>query len=140
MSKRHPNHRLVKTHRNYTVEEVADVFNIHKNTVRIWLKNGLDSIDQKRPILIHGKDLEEFLQKRRLKNRQTCKSGEFYCVRCRVPKPAAEGMAEYMPVNEKVGNLVAICPDCNAIMNRRVSLAKMGEVSGNLDITFPLRE
>ena len=46
-------------------------------------------------------------------------------------------MAEYSPVNEKTGNLVAICPVCETIMNRRVSLAKIGEVSGNIDITFP---
>ena len=34
MRKRHPNHRLVKIHRSYTVEEIAELFAIHKNTVR----------------------------------------------------------------------------------------------------------
>ena len=33
MAKRHPNHRQVKIHRNYTVEEIASLFGIHKNTV-----------------------------------------------------------------------------------------------------------
>ena len=46
-------------------------------------------------------------------------------------------MADYSPANEKTGNLVAICPVCDTIMNRRVSLAKIREVSGNIDITFP---
>jgi len=137
MGKRHPNHRRVKTHRNYTVEEVASLFGIHKNTVRSWLKKGLAPIDSKRPMLILGNDLVEFLKKRRVKNKQTCKPGEFYCVRCRVPRSAAEDMADYSPVNEMTGNLVAICPACDAIMNRRVNLAKIGEVSGNVDITFP---
>ena len=137
MAKRHPNHRRVKTHRSYTVEEVAGLFGIHKNTVRNWVKNGLASIDSKRPTLIQGSILAEFLQKRRTKNKQTCKPGELYCVRCRVPRPAGEDMAEYSPVNEKTGNLIAICPVCYATMNRRVSLAKIGEISGNIDITFP---
>lgn len=137
MGKRHPNHRRVKTHRSYAVEEVAGLFDIHKNTVRNWLKNGLATIDSKRPMLILGNDLVEFLQKRRAKNKQTCKPGELYCVRCRVPRPAGENMAEYLPVNEKNGNLIAICPACYATMNRRVSLAKIGEVRGNIDITFP---
>ena len=46
-------------------------------------------------------------------------------------------MAEYLPVTEKFGNLIAICPDCDAIMNRRVSLAKIGQVRGKMDISFP---
>ena len=137
MGKRHPNHRRVKTHRSYTVEEVASLFGIHKNTVRHWIKNGLTSIDSKRPMLILGSDLVEFLQIRRTRNKQTCKPGELYCVRCRIPQPAAEDIAEYSPTNERTGNLIAICPVCDAIMNRRVSLARIGEICGDIDITFP---
>jgi hypothetical protein len=46
-------------------------------------------------------------------------------------------MVEYSTITEKFGNLIAICPDCNSIMNRRVSLAKLGQVCGNMDISFP---
>jgi hypothetical protein len=38
MRKRHPNHRLVKTHRIYTVEELAGLFGIHKNMVQQCIK------------------------------------------------------------------------------------------------------
>lgn len=137
MGKRHPNHRLVKIHRNYTIEEIANLFGIHKNTVRSWVKAGLATIDNKRPMLILGHDLSEFLQARRVKNKQTCKPGEMYCVRCHAPKFPAADMVEYSPVTEKVGNLIAICPDCDSIINRRVSLARIGEIRGNMDITFP---
>ena len=137
MGKRHPNHRLVKIHRSYTVEEIAKLFGMHKNTVRRWIKDGLAIIDDKRPMLILGHVLVEFLQARRAKNKQTCKPGELYCVRCRVPKFPAEDMAEFSPITEKVGNLIAICPDCNAIMNRRVSIAKLDQVCGKIDIEFP---
>jgi hypothetical protein len=46
-------------------------------------------------------------------------------------------MADYSPVTEKFGNLVAICPDCNTLMNRRVSVARIGEFQGKMDIRFP---
>lgn len=137
MRKRHPNHRLVKIHRNFTVEEIADLFGIHKNTVRSWVKAGLAISDNKRPMLILGHDLVAFLKGRRVKNKQTCGPGEMYCVRCRAPKPAGEDMAEYAPVTEKFGNLSAICPDCFTTMNRRVSLANLVQVCGNMDISFP---
>jgi hypothetical protein len=137
MAKRNPNHRLVKIHRSYTVEEIAKLFGIHKNTVRHWVKEGLTTIDNKRPMLILGHDLSAFLQARRAKNKRPCKPGELYCVRCRTPKRPAGDMAEYSPITEKFGNLTAICPDCYAIMNRRVSLAKIGEFTEKLDISFP---
>lgn len=113
------------------------MFGIHKNTVRSWVKAGLATIDNKRPMLILGHDLSEFLQARRVKNKQTCKPGEMYCVRCRAPKFPAANMVEYSPVTEKFGNLIAICPDCDSIINRRVSLARIGEIRGNMDIIFP---
>ncbi len=137
MAKHHPNHRLVKIHRNYTVEEAADLFGIHKNTVRVWVKAELPVVADKRPMLILGRDLAAFLQVRRTRNKQTCRPGEIYCVRCRVPKLPAGDMAEYQPITEKCGNLTAICPDCESMMNRRVIMAKLEQVRGNLDITFP---
>ncbi len=109
----------------------------HKNTVRRWVKDGLATIDDKRPMLVLGCDLVEFIKKRRAKNKQSCKPGELYCVRCRLPRFPAGDMAEYSPVTDKFGNLIAICPYCDSIMNRRVSLARIGEVCENLDITFP---
>jgi len=46
-------------------------------------------------------------------------------------------MADYTPVTEKFGNLVAICPVCNSLMNRRVSMARIGEFNEKVDINFP---
>jgi len=137
MGKRYPNPRLVKIHRSYTVEEVARLLGKNKNTVRNWIKDGLATIDDKRPMLILGPDLVEFIKKQRAKNKQSCKPGQLYCVRCRAPKFPAEDMADYEPDTEKLGNLTAICPDCDSIINRRVSLARIWEVYGNLEITFP---
>jgi hypothetical protein len=136
MRKRHHNHRLVKIHRTYTVEEIAKLFNVHKNTVRRWVKEGLATTDEKHPMLILGHVLSAFLQARRIKNKQTCKLGELYCVCCRAPRLPAGAMAEYRPVTEKFGNLTAICPDCHSIMNRRGSLAKIDQICSGMDITY----
>ncbi len=54
MSKRHPNPRLVKIHRSYTVEETATVCGVHRNTVRQWIKTGLPTLDARRPVLMQG--------------------------------------------------------------------------------------
>ena len=118
------------------MEEVARHLGTHKNTVRAWVKAGLPTCDGKRPMLILGRDLAAYLKARRLKNKQPCQPGEIYCVRCRAPKLPAGEMAEYEAVTEKFGNLIGICPDCEGMIFRRASLAKLTQIRGKLDITF----
>ena len=136
MKKRHPNPRLVKIHRNYTVEEAACRLDVHKNTVRVWIKEGLPVIDDQRPMLILGTDLFEFLKAKRTKNKKPCKLWEMYCLKCRTPKVPAENMVDYQPKTEKLGNLYGLCPDCGTEMNRNVNPAKLDQIRGKLDITI----
>ena len=133
----HPNHRLIKIHRSYTVEEIATRLVVHRNTVHEWIKRGLQTVDKRRPLLVHGQDLVAFLQERRKKNKCPCQPGEIYCVRCRTPQKPAGDMAEYLPMTPKLGNLVGICPRCESMMFRRVNSTKLEQIRGNLDITIP---
>lgn len=112
------------------------LFGIHKNTVRNWIKVGLPTCDSTRPTLILGPELAAYLQASRLKNKRTCQPGEIYCVRCRAPKLPAGGMAEYQALTPTLGNLIGICPDCEAMIYRRVSLPKLPQIQGNLSISF----
>ena len=137
MRRGHPNPRLAKIHRNYTVEEAARVYGVHRNTVRAWIKQGLPTTDDRRPMLILGVGLVTFLCERRAKNKRTCAPGEIYCVRCREPRSPAGNTADYEPQTAILGSLIAICSVCDALIYRRVSLARLGEVRGNLDITLP---
>jgi hypothetical protein len=135
MSRSH-NYRLVKLHRNYTVEEIAQLFCVHKNTVRTWVKQGLHTIDDGRPILVLGTALSLFLQNRRQRARRPSGPGEMYCVRCRAVKCPSGNFAEYHAINAKSGNLRAICPDCASLMHRRSSMATLDRVRGDLEISF----
>jgi hypothetical protein len=136
MLRRRPNPRLVKIHRNYTVEEAARVFGIHKNTVRTWIKAGLPVCDDMRPQLILGRELAAFLQSRRAKKKRPCAAGEMYCVRCRVPRLPAGEMADFLKKTDALGNLVGICPHCSAMMYRRASVAQLPAIREKLDLTI----
>lgn len=140
MKKRLHNPNLAKIHRSYTVKEVASLYDVFKGTVRAWIKAGLPTINDKRPMLILGSDLAVFHQARRTKNKRPCKPGEIYCLKCRAPKMPDGGMVDYQPVTEKIWNLVAICPDCYTIMNQRVGLAKLALIRRKMDISLPLAQ
>ncbi len=129
--------RRVKIHRSYSIEEAARALDVHKQTVRNWIKDGLPVMIGKRPQLIAGDDLRRFLQRRRASGKHPCGPGELFCLRCRSPREAAAGMIDYLPMTSLSGNLRAICPVCDALMHRRVSLSKLDEVAGSCVVAFP---
>jgi hypothetical protein len=135
--RRRLNHRLVKIHRNYTVEEISRMFSIHKNTVRNWVTQGLPTIDDGKPILILGSALRQFLGDRRQRARQRCGPGEMYCVRCRAAKRPDGNFAEYLSISADWGNLRALCPACESLMHRRVNLAELDQIRDGLEILLP---
>lgn len=137
MTTRRPNYRLAKIHRSYTVSEVARLFEVHRNTVLSWIKGGLQVCDDRRPILILGRHLSEFLQAKRSKHRHTCAPGQIYCVRCRVPVSPAGAMVDLLPQTVTTADLMGICPTCEAMVYRRVSLARLDAAKGNLDVRLP---
>ena len=131
-----PNPRLAKIHRCYTVEEIAKLYGVHRNTVRAWIGRGPQTIDQRRPVLVLGSHLADFLTARRTVNKRPCGPGQIYCLRCREPRAPAGGAVRYHPLTPTQGNLVGLCGWCGAGLNRRVSLAKLPLVQGALSVTL----
>lgn len=134
MANRLPNPRRAKIHRTYTVEEVSRLYAVHRQTVRNWIKDGLALCDDRRPTLILGAALVEFLTRKRAKHKRPCGPGQIYCVGCRVPQHPAGDMADYEPLTATSGNLVGLCPDCESTIFRRVRLADLDVVKGKLEL------
>jgi transposase-like protein len=136
MAVRRPNAGLIKIHRSYSIEETARTLGVHKNTVANWLKNGLRSIDDRRPVLVQGLVLRTFLQERRSRQKKRCAIGELYCLKCRAPKSPSGEKAIYIPLSSSGGNLKGRCSDCLSIVCRRVSIARLHEFSAVLTISY----
>lgn len=140
MGARHPNPRLAKTHRSYSVDEAARLFNVHKNTVRTWVRQGLTPIDGQRPTVIRGEEIRRFLVERRARAKRPSGPGRIYCLPCRGPKVPAGRMAECVQTGDTTGSLQGICPDCNRMIYRRINPQQLDAVCGDLDITLTLAE
>lgn len=128
--------RRIKKHRSYTVAEIEKLFDVHPHTVRRWIANGLSVVSTTRPVLIHGEDLRLFIEARQPR-RQPLLPGMIYCVGCRAPKRPDGDTADFVAKGPGNGVLIGICPTCGSIIQRRVSLAKLEEIRGDLDVFFP---
>ena len=80
------NGRLFKARRPYNFKEVAEILSIHLRTVQVWRKEGLRILNDKKPFLVMGQDLRDFLKARRQSRKKPLKIGEFFCSRCREPR------------------------------------------------------
>ena len=120
MARTRLNPRRAKQHQTYTVEEVARLYAVHRNTVRSWIKGGgLTPLDGLRPTLVMGVTLREFLEVRRAKAKRPCPPGHLYCFSCRVPRAPALGMADFVAQAKGAGKLTAFCATCGTLMHRR---------------------
>lgn len=131
------NPNLAKIHRNYTVEEVATLYGVHRNSVRTWIKAGLPVCDTRRPTLILGADLRDYIKSRRRARKRRCKDDELFCLRCRAPKRPAEGMVDYIPLTSTTGRLSGLCPECTGVMNRYSRLRDLDFIREKLDVHVP---
>jgi len=137
MTRRKANPRLVKTHRSYTVEEAARKLGVHKNTVRHWLKEGLQTIDDRRPLLIHGQTLKRFLEDRRRRGKRRCGVCELYCMRCRAPRAPADGTVQLHDLKGRSLNLRGRCQHCGTLMHKRVSRGHLPKIKEMLKVARP---
>lgn len=125
--KRTYNTRRIRKNYAYEVDEVAELFGLHTNSVRLWLLQGLKSTDGKRPTLVHGTDLADFLNGRQARRKRPCKPTEFYCCRCRRPRTPWENVVDVEIQDERRLLLKAVCSKCGGALNRIGSVRKLAE-------------
>ena len=76
MANRHIDPRRIKIHYSYTVKDAADALGTHKNTIRLWIKQGLPITDEQRPAMLLGTAIRAFLENRKAKRKHRLMAGE----------------------------------------------------------------
>ncbi len=99
---------------SYTMEELSNNLGVNKKTISCWIASGLKIIEgSKRPILITGSDLKEFLRKKDAKKKVKLKRNESYCFHCKAARRAKRGSIRTLK-DKKIGE----CSVCSGKMWR----------------------
>ena len=126
----------IRIHQSYEVPELANLLMCTQQTVRAWIKGGLQVLSARRPILILGFELRKYLKDRDAKAKRPTALGEFYCMRCRKPEKPYGMLVDYIPINESKGRLVALCSVCETTCSRFASKASLPELSQDFEIAI----
>jgi len=109
----------------FTIAEIASTLRVSRRTVQIWhKKEGLTPVNEgDKPMYFLGSTIQDFLRKRRDKDRRTLVDGEFYCLPCRQPRQPVPGTRTATLTGNRVGRdaqqirISGICPVCGRTMN-----------------------
>lgn len=128
--------RGIRKARVYTIKQAARIVGVSEVTFRKWPKQGLKIISDKRPYLVRGEELIDFLRKRQSSNRMHMRRDQFRCLSCDGPCDAANQRAEFRPLTELTGRLSANCKDCGNKVGRFCSIAQLHALGETLTIVF----
>lgn len=133
MSRRFNTNRI-RRQLSYSIQEIGELLDVHKNTVRGWLRDGLPKTDDRKPYLIHGDDLRKFLNDRQKSRLRKCRVDEFYCLRCRTQRRSIGNLVDVRPRNAKTVMLSGICEVCETALNKVQSRKRLPEIVAAFDI------
>ena len=99
---------------SYTIKEISGLLGVNEKTCLRWIEIGLQTIpDSKKPILIYGEDLKEFLRIKSSKRKVKLNRSQYYCLSCKAARYAKRGSTEILK-----GRKIALCRVCNGKIAR----------------------
>jgi hypothetical protein len=135
------NHSPNKARQNwiYELAEVVKLYQVHPNTVRNWIKQGLPYIRDGKKLLFRGEDLNTFHRKGRERRKFSCQPGELFCVRCKQRHSLVGRRVSFHWQNALAGHLDWECPGCrgrNATHMKRSGYDRLTKAGVNLSSDF----
>lgn len=135
MSKR-ANPMAVKAALTYEIGEAAAALDKNPATIRNWIKDGLPIMSSKKPYLISGAALREYLRAKYKAAKSPLGPDELFCLFCKAGRTPHAMSVTINALTGKTSLLKGQCSHCGAPATRMVSTTKVPEWSQ----TFRIKE
>lgn len=126
MTRRH-SARRIRAAQTYTIEEAALALGVSTGTIRAWVRTGLPLMKARRPFLILGEALRQFLADRATGAKVALQPGQLYCFTCKVGREPMGKMVDCLPQTARTARLVGLCEVCGCTCNRMISRSDIEE-------------
>ncbi|MEP4194617.1 MAG: helix-turn-helix domain-containing protein [Aliishimia sp.] len=134
MAKR-PNPMAVQQVLTYTVEEAAGALGVTPATVRNYVRRGLTVMSSKRPALMSGRDIREFLRAERKAKKAPLAFDELRCPSCCKGRRPFGMLVDLERISPSTAILKGLCERCEASSSRFIAIRQIPEFGATFDIT-----
>ena len=121
------NLRRIRNNFPYSLDEISETLGINKQTIYIWIKQGLKTIQGSYPTLIHGSDLINYLSKKQSKRKQKCKDDEMLCFKCKIPRKTKKEAVKIIIQKSTCINLTGECEICEGKIFKNISAKNLAK-------------
>ena len=130
---KHANPMAVKAALTYEVNEVAAALGKTPATIRNWIKDGLPVMSSRKPYLISGAAIREYLRAKYKAAKRPLGPDKLYCPACRDGRQPVDMAATISPLTARTSLLKGICSHCGGTCTRMISNAKATDFAGTFD-------
>lgn len=116
--KRNYSTRKIKGNWSYSVKELASLLDVRTTTVHDWIKDGLPTIDKRRPYLMHGPAARQWLDNRKKARSWPREYGKLPCFTCKCQREIKSGSFEILFSNTQKIKIQGQCIFCNRTIGR----------------------
>lgn len=124
----------------YTIDEVCRLYpvtKLHPQTVRGWIRAGLNVIDAGKPTLIYGNDLIQHLGKMNERNKCKTQFNEMFCMKCKDAKPLYQKRIELSHKKQLI-HARGICRTCHSTMFKSYKLDDISTINRSFNVVHNL--
>jgi hypothetical protein len=118
------NPMAVKASLTYEVSEAAAALGKSEATIRNWIKDGLPVMASKKPQLISGQDIRDYIRAKSKGAKSSLSPEQLYCLSCQEGHKPVGMAVETVPNNEKTDRLIGVCETCGGSASRIISKSK----------------
>lgn len=94
----------IKRRHVYDIREIVGLLSVDRKTMQRWMKEGLKPIlPDKKPLLFDGQVLYDFLKNRRAQRKVPLKTGEVYCLGCKMAVQPKKGTERIEKTGKRIG-------------------------------------
>ena len=126
MSKR-ANPMAVKAALTYEISELAKVLGVTPATIRNWIKDGLPVMSSRKPHLISGAEIRDYLRAKYHATKTPLRADELFCFVCRAGRNPVDMSVTIVPNTPKTSRLKGACECCGASACRVISNTRTRE-------------
>ncbi|MFG5382456.1 helix-turn-helix domain-containing protein [Yoonia sp. R2-816] len=129
------NPMAVKSALTYDINEAAVALGKTPATIRNWIKDGLAVMSSRKPYLILGAAIQEYLRAKYKAAKRPLGPDQLFCLSCRAAQRPAGMSVTIGRISQRTSLLKGVCERCDGVCTRMIATSTADSFAAAFKIT-----